>query len=193
MSRPIPLDIIPSHLYLSAEDQSTLFGIGSPLTVRTSHTQPGQVVYEECVEVMGNNKRSLKFRIMGPNWEQSHVELTPIEAGYLGLKPPMAKSGDLRMASPCLLRGPAGEVRLDCGVIIPLPHLFCSPDDANDLRVKNGDHVDLDVIDDSGETIKDVLVRVHPSFTLRAEIRADLASNLWLARSAHARVRFFPA
>ncbi|MBU1126576.1 phosphate propanoyltransferase, partial [Patescibacteria group bacterium] len=118
--RPIPVDVIPSHIYLSQEDQATLFGIGRPMTIFKEHSQAGQLVYEETLEVQGGLKRVLQLRIMGPNWEQSQVYLTPTEAIYLGLKlQDESRAGDLSQAAACTLFGPKDKVFLKNGAIIP--------------------------------------------------------------------------
>ncbi|MFA6522175.1 MAG: PduL/EutD family phosphate acyltransferase [Patescibacteria group bacterium] len=190
MSRPIPIDVVPSHVYLSAEDQATLFGIGHPMTIHAPHTQSGQLVYEETVEVLGTHKRSLHLRVMGPNWKESHIELTALEADYLGIDAPESPSGDLLMAGSCTLRGPHGELKLAHGAIIPTAHLFCSPDEAQSLGIHQGETIAIETVEEPGQTIEGVTVRVHPTYRLRVEIREDVASRLWISRSAHARLRF---
>lgn len=122
MSQTIPVDVIPSHVYLSQEDQATLFGMEKPMTIHSERSQAGQVVYQESVEVFRKVKRSLTLRVIGPFWQESHVELTPTEAAFLGLKvSEEVKSGDLANASACRLIGPNGDVELAHGAIIPKP------------------------------------------------------------------------
>ena len=188
MSRPIPVDIVPSHVYLSQEDQVALFGSGYAMTIEGALTQSGQHYYEESVEVFGRLKRSLSLRVLGPPWEQSFVELTPTEAAYLGLSAKEAKSGDLAAASVCRLVGPAGEVALKKGVIIAQPHLRCSPQDARSMHVANGDQVTIEIVGNRAQRVEDVLVRVHPTFKLQVDLHADHARNLWITRPTRARV-----
>jgi putative phosphotransacetylase len=189
MSRPIPLDIIPSHVYLSQEDQDTLFGVGHPMTVSEKLSQPGQYVYEESVDVFGKLKRSIKLRILGPIWESSHIEITPTEAAFLGLNLEEVKSGDTRAAGKVRLTGPHGEVELAKGAIIPRPHLLCAPSDAESLHVSNGDEIAIDIISEKPKSMHGLIVRVHPAFRLRVEMHADYARDLWITRSTHARIR----
>lgn len=189
MSKPIPVDIIPSHVYLSSEDQATLFGAGFPLTIDAALSQEGQYAYAETIEVFGKNKRSLKLRILGPNWAHSFVELTPTEAMMLGIDPPLAKTGDLSEAVSCRLVGPAGEVTLSQGVIIPRPHLVCSEGEADGMGLVNGKLVAVDLLTEHAKSLEEVTVRVHPAFRLRLEIHQDIARSLWLTRPIHARLR----
>lgn len=189
MSRPIPVEVIPAHAYLSHEDQVTLFGEGHPMTVAEERSQVGQVVYEETVEVFGKLKRSLKVRVLGPNWEKSHVELSPTEAVYLGLSLEETKSGDTSQAAPCKLVGPSGEVSLYAGAIIPRSHLLASVDEAKALHLSNGAVVSVDILGERTQVLDNVIVRVHPTFRLRLEIHSGVARELWITRPAHARLR----
>lgn len=189
MSRPIPVDIVPSHVYLSKKDQDVLFGSGYPMTVAAELPKMGQVVYEETVEVFGSLKRSLHLRVLGPNWERSHVEITATEAAFLGVNPPEVKSGDLSGAPACRLVGPKGEVELEQGIMIPRPHLLASVEEASSLHLVNGSEVAVDILGKSTQTLEQVIVRVHPTFRLRIEINQDYARDLWLTRPVHANIR----
>ncbi len=189
MSRPIPIDIIPSHVYLSADDQAKLFGKGTPMTIVAERSQAGQYVYEETVEVFGKLKRSLPLRVLGPNWEESFVELTPTEASFLGINAKVTKTGDLSSGAHCKLVGPEGEIELPSGVIVPRPHLLCTPEEAASAHIANGAEIDIEIAGQRPQTLEKVLVRVHPAFAWRLEIHQDEARRLWLTRSTHARLR----
>lgn len=187
--RPIPIDVIPSHVYLAQADQVSLFGIGQPMTIFQEHTQAGQLIYQEMVSVRGRLKRTLDLRVMGPNWAQSQAHITPTEAVFLGLNiEEEVKAGDLKEAAKGLLIGPKGEVKLEAGIIVPQPHLLCSPKEAETLYVANNDVVTMEVISESSLQIERVVVRVHPTYQLRIEIHQDCARDLWITRPMHARI-----
>lgn len=188
MSRPFTVDIVPSHVYLSAEDQERLFGAGYPMTILEDHTQPGQVVYKERVEIIGRLKRSIHVHVLGPAWEQSHVEVTPTEAVYLGYQLDEMRTGVLEGAPSCVLRGPAGEVKLTHGVIVPRPHLTCSVNEAKQYNLSNGQEVSVDILTRLPVRIEDVIVRVHPMLKARVELHADYARHLWIAKQTYARI-----
>lgn len=187
MSRSIPLDIVPSHVYLSASDQKTLFGENHALTIHGEHSHPGQIVYEETIQVKGSSTHAIRLRVLGPNWEKSHVEITPTEAAMLGIEVTESKSGNVEEAKPCTLIGPEGEVNLEKGLIVPRPHLTCNVKDAEALNVQNGQEVNVEIVG-AHQKIEKVIVRVHPMFRLRIEIHQDLARDLWLTRSMHATI-----
>lgn len=188
MSRPIPVDIVPSHVYLSQNDQLTLFGPGYAMTIEGQTTQSGQHYYEESVEVFGSLKRSLKLRVLGPPWEESFVEVTPTEAAYLGVNAKEARSGDLSAAVACRFKGPAGEVMLKKGLIIMRPHMRCSPADARSMHLANGDEVGIEILGTKSRRIENVIVRIHPTFKLQVDLHADHARDLWITRPTHARL-----
>lgn len=189
MSKPIPVDVIPSHVYLSQPDQAALFGVGYAMSIASEYSQAGQYVYEETVEVFGSLKRSLRLRVLGPNWERSLVEITPTEAAFLGLKLEETRSGDTRVAGSGRLVGPQGEVVLQHSIIVPKPHLRCSIEDAATLHVQNGQEVSVDILGERSQTLSGVIVRVHPTFRMRLEMNQDYARELWITRPTHARLR----
>mgnify|MGYP001571130189 FL=1 len=189
MARPIPVEIIPSHLHLSEADHVSLFGVGYAGTIGSNLSQHGQYAYAETVEVFGKLKRGLELRVLGPHRKATQVELTPTEASVLGITAPLARSGDLTEAANCRLSGPSGEVQAKAVVIIPKPHLHVSDTEAKSLRLENGKEVALDLLGDSPRTLEGVVVRVHPSYQLRLHVHSDIARDYWLTGVVHARLR----
>lgn len=189
MSRPIPVEIIPSHVHLSDVDQAALFGAGFAATIAQPLSQTGQFAYADQVEVRGKLKRSLQLRVLGPARRTTQIELTPSEAQLLGIDAVEAKSGDLSQAADCTVRGPAGEVQVKAAVIVPKPHLHCSDAEATALHVTNGKVVALDILGDHPCSLEEVVVRVHPSYRLRLHVHPDLAREHWLVGVLHARIR----
>ena len=158
------------------------------MSILANHNQSGQYVYQEKVTIAGKLKRSISVHVLGPNWKRSHVEITPTEAVYLGLKIHGTKTGDISGAAPCTITGPNGSVKLDKGAIIPRPHLTCSTDDARRLHLVNGQLISVEILGEKSIQIYDVIVRVHPTFRLRIELHQDYARDLWITRPIHARI-----
>ena len=186
--RPIPVDLIPSHVYLSQKDQIALFGSGYAMTVAGNLSQAGQYVCQESVDVHGRLKRGLKLRVLGPHWENSHVEVSSVEASYLGYDLEEVRSGNTESAKPCRLVGPEGEVELKAGLIVTKPHLLCSAQDAQLLSIANGQDVSVELLTQTPQILDGVTVRVHPTYQLRIEIPLSYARDFWIARSVHARL-----
>lgn len=189
MSRPIPVEIIPSHVHLSDADFRAVFGAGAAATVQHPLSQTGQYAYAEHVEVRGKLKRTLSLRVLGPSRKATQVELTPTEAQLLGVDAPVARSGDMSNAADCAVRGPAGEVVAKASVIIPQPHLHCSDVEAEALHVINGKIVTLDFMGEHPGALENVTVRVHPTYRLRLHVHPDIAREHWLLGVVHARIR----
>lgn len=187
MSRPIPVEIVPSHVHLSEDDQTVLFGPAFAATIAENLSQSGQYAYGDTVVVSGRLKRSLALRVLGPCRRETQVELTPTEAQLLGIDAPVAKSGDHEEAATCTVQGPEGVV--SARVIVPQPHLHCSDVEAEQLHVHNGKVVTIDLDLDRPCTLTDVIVRVHPTYRLRLHIHPDVAREYWLTGVVHGRVR----
>jgi len=189
MSRPIPVEVIPSHVHLSESHHHILFGDGHMGTVRHELSQTGQFAYEETVEVRGENDEKLTLRVLGPYRKSTQVELTPTEARLLGIGAPLAKSGDLSAAQSCALHTAHGTISAPASVIIPKCHLHLSDTEATALRLVNGATVRVDVVGDATRVIEGVVVRVHPTYRARLHIHSDIARDLWLHSGSHVRVR----
>ena len=104
------------HVHVSEADLEALFGKGAALTNKKDLSQPGQFACEEKVEVVGP-KGTMKMSILGPTRPETQVEISLTDARKLGVTAPTRESGDLEGTPGCVLRGPAGEVTLEKGVI----------------------------------------------------------------------------
>jgi putative phosphotransacetylase len=176
----IPVEVVPSHIHLSAADYAVLFGEVSA-TVAHRISQQGQHATDALVEIRGRLlKRAITVRYVGPERRATQVELTSTEAKYLGIPAPIARSGDLSGAEHCTLVGPAGKLQSKASVIVPRPHLHCSPDEAAVLRLENGQEVSMELHLDVPRILEGVVIRIHPSYTLRLHIHADIAREHWI-------------
>lgn len=189
MSRPIPVEVVPSHIHLSESHHRILFGDGHMGTVRHELSQTGQFAYEETAEVVGAKEEFITLRVLGPHRKFTQVELTPTEARLLGIDAPSAKSGDLAKAKDCVLRTSHGTIEAPVSVIVPKSHLHLSDTEADSLRLANGATVRVNVVGDATRVLEDVVVRVHPTYRARLHIHSDIARDLWLHSGSHVRVR----
>lgn len=186
---PIPIEIIPRHVHLSTEDHDRLFGVGAKLTVLSKLSQRGQVVYRETLTVIGKNGEIESIFVLGPCRKETQVELSSHEATALGIGAPVRLSGDIARTPGCTLEGPAGEIKLKRGVIVPVSHLHATPAEAEKMGIKNGDEVSVKIPGAGDENIENVVVRVHPTFHLSLHITSDMASSLWIPAGAAAYVQ----
>lgn len=110
------------HIHLCDADFRTLFGYEAP-TVRKMVRQHGEFAAEETVTLHGPKGSMPRIRVMGPNRAQTQVELSQTDSLALGVKAPVAQSGQLASAAPIDIEGPAGRISLDHAVIIAGRHI----------------------------------------------------------------------
>lgn len=170
------------HVHVTQETLEILFGKGHELEVRKMLSQPGQFASTDKVEVIGYNTKdpagprpSAKLSILGPVRKSNQVEVSFTDARTLGLTAPVRESGDIAGSGKCTLRGPAGSVDLEEGVIVAKRHIHMTPEDAVNFGVKNGEIVTVEV--DTGKGRKtlfgDTVIRVSPKFALAMHIDTD--------------------
>lgn len=170
------------HVHVTQETLEILFGKGHELEVRKMLSQPGQFASTDKVEVIGYNAKdpagprpSAKLSILGPVRKSNQVEVSFTDARTLGLTAPVRESGDIAGSGKCTLRGPAGSVDLEEGVIVAKRHIHMTPEDAVNFGVKNGEIVTVEV--DTGKGRKtlfgDTVIRVSPKFALAMHIDTD--------------------
>ena len=182
MANKILVETSARHVHVTQETLEILFGKGHELSVRKMLSQPGQYASTDKVTVLGYNKKdpngprpSAALSILGPVRKANQVELSFTDARSLGISAPVRESGDIAGSGRCTLKGPAGEVDLEEGVIIAKRHIHMTPEDAEAFGVENGDVVAVHVKGQGGrETIfGDTVVRVSPSFALAMHIDTD--------------------
>ena len=138
------------HVHVSEADLATLFGPGATLTNKKDLSQPGQFA---CAE---------------------KVEISLTDARKLGVTAPIRESGDLEGTPGCTLKGPAGEVAIEKGVIAAKRHIHFNPDEAKEAGVTDKQIVSVKV-DYNGRslTFGDVVCRVSPSYALAMHVDTD--------------------
>jgi acetate kinase len=171
--RPFPVEVSAHHIHLTQEHVEALFGKGHQLTKHADLSQPGQFACKEQLVIVGPKGRIERVRVLGPTRNFSQVEIAMTEQFKLGVHPPIRESGDIKDTPGCVLEGPAGNVKLDRGVICALRHVHMTPEDALRYGVRDKSFVRVRVDGDRELVFGDVLVRVSPSFALAMHIDTD--------------------
>ena len=182
--RPIPLGVSAHHVHLSQPHLEALFGPGAALTWYADLTQPGQYACKEQVNLVGPKGRIDRIRVLGPVRPESQVEIARTEEFRLGIDAPVRMSGDLDGSPGITLEGPAGQVRLERGVICAMRHIHMSPADAMEFAVRDRDVVRIRVPGERSLVFGDVVVRVDPNFRLDMHIDTDEANAAELGAGA---------
>ncbi|MCA9678964.1 MAG: acetate/propionate family kinase, partial [Myxococcales bacterium] len=175
-SKPIPIGVSVRHVHLSRAHCDALFGAGVELTRKRDVTQPGQYVTRETVDLIGPKGVIERVAIINPLRKETQVEVARTDALRLGVAPPLRESGKLDGTPGLRLRGPAGEVDLDHGVILAHRHVHMSTGDARQFGVGDGDMVKVRVEGDREMTMGDVLVRVSDKYALDLHLDTDEAN-----------------
>ena len=164
------------HLHVTEEALAALFGEGHKLTNKKDLSQPGQFACEEKVEVVGP-KGTLKMSILGPTRPETQIELSFTDARTLGITAPIRESGDVAGTPGITLRGPAGEITIDNGVIIAKRHIHLTPESAAEFGVQDKQIVKVAIDSNGRKTIfDDVVVRVNANFAAAMHIDTDEAN-----------------
>ena len=175
-SLTIPINASVRHVHLSREHVDALFGEGYQLTEKAPLSQPGQFACEETVTLVGPKGEISHVRVLGPERKQTQVEISRTDGFALGIDAPIRASGDLEDSAGITLRGPAGEVRLERGVIQAQRHIHMSPEDAKRFGVKDKQWVMVRVGGERGIIYDDVLIRVSPNYRLDMHLDTDEAN-----------------
>ena len=161
------------HVHVSQAHLEALFGPQASLTNKKDLSQPGQFACAEKVEVVGP-KGSMTMSILGPCRSETQVEISLTDARKLGVTAPIRESGDLEGTPGCTLKGPAGEVVIEKGVIAAKRHIHFNPEQAKEAGVEDKQIVSVQV-DYNGRALVfgDVVCRVSPSYALAMHVDTD--------------------
>lgn len=167
----IGVGISNRHIHLSKRDLCVLFGEGYVLKKQKDLSQTGQYAAKEVLSMVGPKGVIEGVRILGPEREQTQIEVLMSDTYKLGIRAPIRDSGDVKGSAGIVLSGPKGVVRLVEGVIVARRHIHMSMEDAVKYDFKDQDRVSVSTKGDRGVTFKNVLIRIHPSF--RSEFHID--------------------
>lgn len=176
--KKVRAEVSARHVHLSQADQDKLFGPGYQMKVIKELSQKGQWAAEETVIARGP-KGELKLRDLGPCRGATQVELSRTDCFALGVSAVLRLSGDHQGTPGCKLVGPAGEVDLAGGVIVPLRHIHISDAQAAERGLKNGDKVKVRIGGGRAAVFEEVHIRTNPSFDLSMHLDTDEGNTVW--------------
>lgn len=174
----VPAGVSARHVHLSREDLDRLFGPGYALHPCKALSQPGQFAAQERVAVAGPRGELANVRVLGPVRGKTQVELTFSEAKKLGVPGQVRMSGDVDGTPGCTLKGPAGQLAIPQGVIVPARHLHLSPQQAACFGLKDGQAVSLRMSGQRGGMLDQVICRVGEGHDLEVHLDTDEANAL---------------
>jgi len=172
----IPLEASGRHVHLTVEALRRLFGEDSKLTYVSELSQPGQYVCSERVRVVGPKGEFPSVVVLGPERDETQVEVSRTDAISLGINAPVRLSGNIAGTPGCKLIGPAGEVELSYGVIVAQRHIHMTLEDAARWNLSDGQAVNVRVFAERPVTFNSVILRVSPKFATYMHIDYDEAN-----------------
>ncbi|WP_336772212.1 phosphate propanoyltransferase [Paenibacillus sp. MMO-58] len=172
----VPVGVSARHIHLSAEHVAILFGAGSELTEAKPLSQPGQYAANETVAVIGPKGSFPKVRILGPVRNATQLEVSRTDAFALGINPPVRESGNIQGSAGITIKGPAGEVAIEEGVIVAARHIHFHTTDAEKWGIADKQHLKVRFQGERGVVFEQVVARVSPDFALDMHIDTDEAN-----------------
>lgn len=172
----VPVGVSARHIHLTQEHIEILFGKGYQLTEFKPLSQPGQYAANETVEVVGSKGSFNKVRILGPARPASQLEISRTDSFAIGVKAPVRESGDIEGTPGVLVKGPAGEVELQDGVIVAARHIHFHTSDAEKWGIEDKQKLRVRVGGERGVVFENVVARVSEKFALDMHIDTDEAN-----------------
>lgn len=170
----VQLEASGRHVHVTEKQALQLFG--HRLTPKRELSQPGQFLANERLSIIGPKGIFENVAVLGPERKEAQVEISLTDGRTLGIQPPVRFSGDTKDTPGAVLKGPAGEVKLDSGVIAALRHIHMTPQDASRMGVKDKQVVRLQTYTDRPLIFGEVAVRVSPDFCTRVHLDYDEAN-----------------
>lgn len=157
----VPAGISNRHIHLCREDMEVLFGPGHELQHMKDLVQKkAGYAAKETLTVVGPKGVIEKVRILGPLRSSTQVELLITDSRKLGIILPVRESGSQEPSPSLTLVGPKGAVTIHKGVMAAWRHVHLSPQDAEQLGLKDGDSIKVRNQGDRSVIFENVQIRV---------------------------------
>lgn len=164
------------HVHLSKESVEILFGKGYKLTKKRELSQPGQYLCDEKVMIIGPKGTIQNISVLGPEREETQIELSKTDAVSIGVKAPVKMSGDIENSGSVIIATQNAAIKLDKGVIVAKRHIHITPEDAKKYGVSNSEEVSVKVAGERGVIFTNVAVRVSDKFETVVHLDYDEAN-----------------
>lgn len=171
-SEEIKIAVSARHVHLTQEVVDVLFGKGFQL--HSDKPVKGQFCSTSRVSVVCPKFTFDRVAVMGPCRNFNQFEFAITDAIKAGVEPMVRMSGDIAGTPGCIIRGPEGEVEIKEGVIIAKRHIHLNPAIAEEMGIKDGDTVLLQVESDQRKLIfDDTVIRMNGSDKAPSVVHID--------------------
>ena len=170
----VELEASGRHVHVTKAQAQALFGHG--LTPLRPLSQPGQYLAAERVTVVGPKGEFRDVAVLGPERNETQVEISLTDARALGISAPVRLSGDIQGSPGAVLVGSEGRLELPTGAIAAKRHIHLTPEAAAAFGVKDRQVVRLKTLTSRPVTFEDVTIRVSERFAPYAHLDYDEAN-----------------
>jgi len=166
------------HIHLSHESLEVLFGKGAELTPRNELMQPFQFAAQETVSLIAGRGRTIEnVRILGPLRKYTQIEISRTDGFFLGIRPPVRASGDIKGSAGATLVGPKGTLVLKEGIIIADRHIHTPPQVASHFGWVDNQMIQARVFSTEKPTLLERMrIRISDEFLFEMHIDNDDAN-----------------
>lgn len=164
------------HIHLAKNDVEKLFGKHYTLKKVKELSQPGQFVCQERLTLVGPKGAIHNVVVLGPEREETQVEVSLTDAQELGISVPIRDSGDIAGSASITIVGPAGVVFLKEGLIVARSHIHMTPLDAKKFNLVNGELVRVNVKSQRPLIFENIVIRISQKYQTRMHIDYDEAN-----------------
>lgn len=171
----VKIGVSARHVHLTEEDLKVLFGEEAELTKKVDLSQPGQYASNEQVTLKGPKGSIERVRILGPERNETQVEISKTDSFALGINPPVRNSGDLDGAAEVTIVGPKGEVTKNAA-IIAARHVHATLEDAKKYGFEGKEFVSVVVKGEKPGILENVYVRISDKFSYEVHLDTDDAN-----------------
>jgi propanediol utilization protein len=174
MSKKILVEVSARHIHISRKDLDILFGKGFVLNKIKDLSQINEFAAEETVNIVSKAGKIIEnVRILGPERDETQIEISLTDSYFLKENVPIRQSGDLKNSASIKLIGPLGSLDLDYGMIVAKRHFHCTKKTAKELGINDDSSVMVKIEGERALIFDDLLVRVTDDAVDRIHIDTD--------------------
>ncbi len=143
MEKSIRIGVSNRHVHLTEEVYYQLFD--EPISKKKDLHQIGEFACDQVVKIKTAKNEIANVRVLGPFRDYNQVEISKSDAYFLGINPPVRKSGDLKNSETVTLVTQKGSITLNESCILADRHVHMNPLMAKELGVTDGQIVQIKV------------------------------------------------
>jgi len=171
----LPIGVSGRHVHLTKKDVELLFGEGAVLEREDTVRQPEQFKAKQRVTLAGPKGNICNVAIIGPEREESNIEVSITDCYKLGFEIVGENDRSLLSDGPVKMTGPEGEVELR-EAEVKFRHIHACSAEVEDLGLKDGDEVRVQAGTKRRVIFEKVKLRIKEESELEFQVDTDEAN-----------------